>query len=452
MDAMMHSASTAKKDVKKRKRLSSSSKESEVGAKDTKETKDSKEGIKSSVPAAPMKFYQDTLDDNNKDAKANDGDSMDVENEDDGTEAKRIKTEDAESDEKDENSEETQAESNDDEAEKVKREPGIGCGPDGPPGVLLIHRRRGPKKSLRWRPQECLEEVRYFELDENERVNVTKTFVDMKQMERVSEREAFLIARKGVTEDNMVEQMSWRPLIEVDDVPEPAKITSKEKEIQAEREKTCLKTIYFDRSMIPDCPMEVDIITFQNVEPVIIPLINTNEGEDSTVLDFTNMPWPEPRASPPHIAEGLNDINGLMNLNPFGTTLPAANWSLGIPPTGIPNLPPNLQLADLNALANPAIAANFVAGNAVSGFVNNFRGIAPPINDNRGINRNNGPNGKWFPGNVNGGNNWQQQGNNGNHRSNWVQNRRICKQFQRGYCRHGDSCKFLHPGINGPAF
>lgn len=38
--------------------------------------------------------------------------------------------------------------------------------------------------------------MRYFELDETERVNVTKTFTDMKQMEKQNEREAFQMARK----------------------------------------------------------------------------------------------------------------------------------------------------------------------------------------------------------------------------------------------------------------
>lgn len=41
-----------------------------------------------------------------------------------------------------------------------------------------------------------LESVRYFELDETERVNVTKTFTDMKQIDKQNEREAFQMARK----------------------------------------------------------------------------------------------------------------------------------------------------------------------------------------------------------------------------------------------------------------
>lgn len=60
--------------------------------------------------------------------------------------------------------------------------------------VLIIQKRKGPKKSLKWKVD--LESIRYFELDETERVNVTKTFTDMKQIEKQNEREAFQMARK----------------------------------------------------------------------------------------------------------------------------------------------------------------------------------------------------------------------------------------------------------------
>lgn len=65
---------------------------------------------------------------------------------------------------------------------------------DGLKSVLLLQKRKGPKKVLKWKTD--LESIRYFELDETERVNVTKTFTDMKQMEKQNEREAFQMARK----------------------------------------------------------------------------------------------------------------------------------------------------------------------------------------------------------------------------------------------------------------
>lgn len=65
-----------------------------------------------------------------------------------------------------------------------------------PNGVLLHKSKKGPKKSVKWKVDAELTAIRTFELDETERVNVTRTFVDMKLMERSHEREAFQLARK----------------------------------------------------------------------------------------------------------------------------------------------------------------------------------------------------------------------------------------------------------------
>lgn len=454
-------ASTKKDTIRKRKRINS--------AKESENTGD-KFGVKDPVkPVAPLKFYQDTLDDNEKDEKSKD--ESEIKHEANNDEDIEMKTEE-EVDVKKENSEKNDEEMKEEEQEEVIKGPGPGCGPDGPPGVLTIHRKKGPKKSLRWKPQESLEEIRYFELDENERVNVTKTFVDMKQMERVNEREAML-SKKLNAEDVMVEQTPWAALIIIDDVPPLAQSNSKEKEIQNERERTCLKTIYFNRAMIPDSPSEPDVITFQNIEPQVIPLIDVS-GNPDAVHDFTTMPWPEPKGSPTHkpslldgifpnfsafpqfngvswpMGDGMQQMGvsagvGVQPMGAFGQMMPAPN-AMNMPQMPFP-------------ATNVAIAPNF--GNNPQGFMNNF-GPAPlqMINDNSGRmgSRMNGQ-GNWF-----GNNNWQQMNGPNNNsggggRTGWVgnnsnnnNNRRLCKAFQRGFCRHGDSCKFLHPGINGPRF
>lgn len=471
MDAINHATTTTKKEVRKRKRISSAKEgENAAGEKAAPPTKDGKE---TKPVIAPLRFYQDTLEENeNKDDVSKSGSAKTEGNDDDAEESKekKIKTESTEG----ENGETASLSTDTPEepVEEVKREPGPGCGPDGPPGVLTIHRRKGPKKSITWRPQDQLEEIRYFELDETERVNVTKTFVDAKQMERTSERDAFLIAsRKIDSEDTMMEQMEWiTPLILIDDVPELQYGTgSKEKEIQAEREKTCLKTIYFNRGMIPDSPHEPDVITFQNVEPPTIPLEDVT-GNPDAVHDFTSMQWPEPRGSPPSTVGNFDDLSGIPNftsLNQFGM---GQNWQnpnsiIGLrPPTQIgfgQILSPDAIGMNMNAMqpfnaanmANmaPMLQQQFAANNV--GFMNNFGpATVPPI-----LNENNRPNnrgGNWFGGNNNNtsNNNWSAQGGNNNRGQNWVQNRRICKQFQRGFCRHGETCKFLHPGQNGPKF
>lgn len=65
-----------------------------------------------------------------------------------------------------------------------------------PNGVLVYKTRKGPKKSVKWKEEPDLITIKLFELDETERVNVTRNFVDMKIMERSHERESFLLARK----------------------------------------------------------------------------------------------------------------------------------------------------------------------------------------------------------------------------------------------------------------
>lgn len=467
MDAM--TAATTKKEVRKRKRIPSAKEES-IGDNKVSSPKDGKESVKA-VTAAPLRFYQDTLEESeNKEDNKLDATKKELDASDDGEiKEKKPKMEDDTSEEQIDEKilMDTKIESPDEPVEEVKREPGPGCGPDGPPGVLTIHRRKGPKKSLRWKPQESLEEVRYFELDETERVNVTKAFVDMKQMERVSEREAFLISRKVNSDDVMTEQTQWAPLIPVDDVPEyPVK--SKEREIQAEREKTCLKTIYFNRAMIPDSPLEPDVIAFQNIEPPTIPLFDVT-GNTDAIHDYTNMPWPEAKGSPPHQAATLDDMNGISNFGTFGQfnniNWPAQNM-MGIRPPQIGGLiiPPDainpMNMNPMHAAFNPQNIAPMMGQlppNNIA-FINNFApGMPPMMPDNRANRGNN-----WFGANNNAPNaNWQAQGpnnnqlnsnnnNNNNQRQNWVTNRRICKQFQRGFCRHGKNCKFLHPGENGP--
>lgn len=467
MDAM--TAATSKKEPRKRKR---SLKDGETnGDKPNDSPKDGKDA--KPVSSAPLRFYKEALDDNeNKDdskTEMNEGANADDDGE---SKEKKSKSEDQTGD----GTEPSTADSPEEPEEELgKREPGPGCGPDGPPGVLTIHRRKGPKKSLRWKPQETLEEVRFFELDENERINVTKTFVDMKQMERTSEREAFLISRKIDSEDTMMEQMEWAPLILVDDVPDlPISTNSIEKDIQAEREKNVLQAIYFNRALIPDSPHEPDcVITCQSNDPPVIPLDDVT-GNPDAVHDFTNMAWPEPRGSPPSQGgNNFNDLGGLSafgSFNQFGNNM--ANWqnsnpiiglqppaALGfggmIAPEGVAiNLNPLQQFNAANLPSiTPIMQQQLVAANNM-GYMNNYaQPVQPMMNDN---NRNNRGNNRFGANNNAGNNNWQAQGNNNNNnnnqRQNWMKNRRICTAFQRGFCRHGEKCKYLHPGVNGPKF
>ncbi|XP_037820718.1 serine/threonine-protein phosphatase 1 regulatory subunit 10-like [Lucilia sericata] len=209
-----------------------------------------------------------------------------------------------------------------------EKKPGPGCGPNGPPGVLMLHRRKGPKKKLTWRPQETLEQVRYFELDENERCNVTKTsFMDMKNLERFNERDAIVMARRGFNqEDNMEPQTHWKPLVEVDDVPpHPEGNQSKQRKIQAERELTTLRALYFTHALIPDSPAEAEFEPAFNHDVPLIPLDDLT-GNPDAVNDFTSMPWPEPRGSPKQGDSVMSGTGGLGSpVDMFGNSGPMPN-------------------------------------------------------------------------------------------------------------------------------
>ncbi|XP_050076606.1 serine/threonine-protein phosphatase 1 regulatory subunit 10 [Anopheles maculipalpis] len=245
-----------------------------------------------------------------------------------------------------------------------KKPPGPGCGPDGPPGVLVIHRRKGPKKQLRWRVAEELEEVRYFELDVTERCNVTKSFTDMKQMERVDERQKFMLSRKVGSEDVMVERTAWRPLLVVDNVPpSPDGSQSLERNIQRQRERGCLQALYFNKHMIPDSPSEPDPADmYQTADPVHIPLEDVTGNPDS-VNDFTSVPWPDPRSTPPHESGGFNSPF-------FPSDLPPA---AGFGPGGFP--PPFAPSAAATIGPGPW---NMGPPGGAAGVVRSGGGVLPP--------------------------------------------------------------------------
>uniref|UniRef100_A0A1L8DN00 Putative serine/threonine-protein phosphatase 1 regulatory subunit 10-like isoform x1 n=1 Tax=Nyssomyia neivai TaxID=330878 RepID=A0A1L8DN00_9DIPT len=453
MDALCSTAFTNRKDVKKRKRRTSSSKD---GTKDGGSPPESP--TVASTKVAPLKFYQDTLDvTEDTEVEVKNEKTEVVADKEDVIKNKRLKKENS----LDEDVKVPEEKVPIVEEDAAPRPPGPGCGPDGPPGVLVIHRRKGPKKSVKWKPQEELESVQYFELDETERVNVTKTFTEMKQQDRFGEREAFMMARKLSADDVMMEQVPYTTLIVVDDVPpHPMGAQSKEKKIQADREQTVLKALYFNRMMIPDSPAEPDMEQYKITDPAVIPL---NDGNPESENDFTNTPWPDPKDTPPHVSGALQADQAFNQFNMLaGAPQPLNPWQMGGPPFAqysMPGFPPqgmeqpqmgypmpeDMNAPPMNMVPFPgAPNPNFLGGpppfNGFPGDMGNPQMMGMP----RGPPPNMPPGGGWFRPNAPP--NWRPPP-----RNNWMppnRDSRVCKLYRKGFCKKGDKCNFLHPGGN----
>ncbi|XP_012280623.1 serine/threonine-protein phosphatase 1 regulatory subunit 10 isoform X2 [Orussus abietinus] len=576
MDAL--TASTKSKEPRKRKRRTSISKEGEAKKQELANSGNSEghrdvtppptsppsSDDKSPVTLKPnLKFYQDTLEtDEEKEEKAEDDAKKDKEEEsDERKEAKEVNDEDERNGTPTpEDDEDTKGLGSDEESSPEgsdSRKKDSGASPrsenrfvDGLKSVLLLQKRKGPKKSLKWKTD--LESIRYFELDETERVNVTKTFTDMKQMEKRYEREAFQMARKLSTEDHMEEKTRWKPLIPVDVPPalvEPGK-DSREKDVQYAREKGILQALYFNRSMIPDSAAEPDEERHHPMtDPKVIPLDDLTGNKESE-KDFTLVPWPEPKtqASPtlttnfhyrtfPHgqptmmapmgapqgavagmgpmaqmppmaqipqqmMAAGgpgpmaqmgpvvsLGDMTSMpppppppsstgaavgggwrtgdgkvvvpdVAMNPVGFPQPGMDAPMGPPMMGGPpmynqqegfgmmgpeemgygNMPGGFQGPPGPMMFGPG--PNFHGGPRPGGPMHAQRGRGGP-GWYRGGGAVGGASGPGRGGGWRGGGTWRGSG----------KQPPVCRQFSKnGYCRSGDKCQYLHPGVNCPPY
>lgn len=464
MDALAASL-TNKKDTKKRKRRTSVTKDnasnpapasspptSPNGSNSTMSPLSSPTVLKSIAP----KFYKDTLD--TEENKSENEEKIEVKEE---TTAE-VKKEEG-----------TQEEDDDRPLENVVKEV------NGLRGVLVYHKRRGPKKQVKWKTETELEEVQFFELDETERVNVTKTFTDMKQMEHVGEREALQMCRKLPSEDIMDERTTWKPLIPIDLPPPLAEsgCKSSEIDIQFAREKVVLASLYFNRNMLPDTATEPDAEHQPVTDPNIIPLEDASGNTDS-INDYQNTPWPEPKGSPPHTTNMPNVPPNMFpgNIQQFNQQIVPPNF------TGMPQVPfpvpgfqsPNMMGGEWRPMGEgtPEVI-NHSPISPVFNRPDNFNGMMddgnfPPQNFGpgpgpipgpmypgfnrgnrgafRGMNR-----GGWFRPQPPPGWHGPRGGPGGNHWGGRGAATGVCKQFKmQGFCRNRDNCPFMHPQPNGP--
>ncbi|XP_076281123.1 phosphatase 1 nuclear targeting subunit isoform X1 [Lasioglossum baleicum] len=553
MDAL--TASTKSKEPRKRKRRTSITKDGptepkkqETATNDNRDvtpppTSPSSADEKSPVVVKPnFKFYQDTLEtdeDKEKEKENSDDECKNEKEEAEDQKENRIFKSDIDDDTgsntptpEDDMDEKTSDSPEDSSVSDSSKKENSGSYPeiryvDGLRSVLLLQKRKGPKKVLKWKTD--LESVRYFELDETERVNVTKTFTDMKQMEKQNEREAFQMARKLSNEDLMEERTRWKPLISIDLPPalvESGK-DSREKDIQYAREKGILQALYFNRSMIPDSAAEPDEERHHGYsDPKIIPLDDLTGNKESE-KDFTSMAWPEPKPqlqppapavsnfhypSFPHNQQPVmapmgpptpmgpmpqmsQQMMGPAHMGPMGPEMggpmPAGGggWrtgdgkvvvpdGMGMNPMGnMPNaFPPGMEGGPMvppgmmgpPPMYNQPQEGYGMMGPEDMGFnnmnPNNFQGPPGPMygpGPNFQGPRGGGPmhgRGRGVPGPG-----WYRGGGGPPGRGGWRgggggwrgsgKQPPVCRQFSKsGYCRVGDKCQYLHPGVNCPPF
>jgi protein phosphatase 1 regulatory subunit 10 len=127
--------------------------------------------------------------------------------------------------------------------------------------ALVIHRSKNkPKKTVRWIEEEELKKFHFFEMDETERVNVTRiarNFTEMKQIERSEERK---VLKRNLRKDNMEEKTPWVTPSKIifTTPPHETGTYSQEAITQDERERTILEVVYFSKTQIPDSAGEPD--------------------------------------------------------------------------------------------------------------------------------------------------------------------------------------------------
>ena len=235
-------------------------------------------------------------------------------------------------------------------------------------------------------------DVRYIEIEEDERVNVFK----VKSFEEMKKKEAMMEKTKGfngfdMTSEEQEDSKPWR-LIPLRFEGEQKEITDKlleiagqdsvERKVQSVREASVLKFLQFNN--VPKDPSEPDPGSNERregQEMKEIPLEDLSENRDESAYSYSGLAWPLPAGVPPTIPTNLNAL--LSNINPsLISSLP--NVSLPPPPdlskpppsAGLPGMSPDEQ--ELLA-AQKAAAAAFgfqpaAGGNNHGAFNNGFNG------------------------------------------------------------------------------
>ncbi|CAK8674383.1 unnamed protein product [Clavelina lepadiformis] len=173
--------------------------------------------------------------------------------------------------------------------------------PPTEPSKPKLNKYGKPMKTVRWHDDSRLESIRYFELEEGERVNVTtQNFKDALHRDRLQERE-----RMGGFHPKGDGDWKKPKLIDL-----PAQLVeigcnSLERELQNKREKSVLQVIFLTPDMIPDCPVEPDPEPYEMIPPKMIPLDDPNEP-----APVTSTPSPTPEENPDVLTNMISTVVG----------------------------------------------------------------------------------------------------------------------------------------------